>query len=394
MKRRYWQILIFSAAASILAGCGTSQKDGKYYDNDGPPSALGTIGMETKNAVPKVEKPIAATNRPYKVMGKTYVPMTGDKPLVQTGYGSWYGKQFHGKKTSTGEIYDMYAMTAAHTTMELPSYAKVTNLENGRSIIVRVNDRGPFLHSRVIDLSYAAASRLGYVNKGTAKVKVERITRAQIAAGNIPSTTNGSVLASIAAPVAKKVLSSSESGSTKESDFIAQVATLAAEGESLASSSSPSITADRVIIEKDQPPLNQNPVERVLEAGAQIALEKAGNADQTTLNTFETEAKAEVISEMKKHASESQLGQAVNAASAVKQYAVQLGVFRSEQNALKLKQQFTEVLGDKMGAQVRIELVNGLHKVVVGSGMTEAQAKAATAIVRDALNIKAFVLKE
>ena len=288
----------------------------------------------------------------------------------------------------------MYAMTAAHTTMELPSYAKVTNLENGRSIIVRVNDRGPFLHSRVIDLSYAAASRLGYVNKGTAKVKVERITRAQIAAGNIPSTTNGSVLASIAAPVAKKVLSSSESGSTKESDFIAQVATLAAEGESLASSSSPSITADRVIIEKDQPPLNQNPVERVLEAGAQIALEKAGNADQTTLNTFETEAKAEVISALKKHASESQLGQAVNAASAVKQYAVQLGVFRSEQNALKLKQQFTEVLGDKMGAQVRIELVNGLHKVVVGSGMTEAQAKAATAIVRDALNIKAFVLKE
>jgi len=278
--------------------------------------------------------------------------------------------------------------------MELPSYAKVTNLENGRSIIVRVNDRGPFLHSRVIDLSYAAASRLGYVNKGTAKVKVERITRAQIAAGNIPSTTNGSVLASIAAPVAKKVLSSSESGSTKESDFIAQVATLAAEGESLASSSSPSITADRVIIEKDQPPLNQNPVERVLEAGAQIALEKAGNADQTTLNTFETEAKAEVISALKKHASESQLGQAVNAASAVKQYAVQLGVFRSEQNALKLKQQFTEVLGDKMGAQVRIELVNGLHKVVVGSGMTEAQAKAATAIVRDALNIKAFVLKE
>lgn len=194
--------------------------------------------------------------------------------------------------------------------------------------------------------------------------------------------------------MAKKVLSSSESGSSKESDFIAQVATLAAEGASLASSSSPSITADRVIIEKDQPPLNQNPVERVLEAGAQIALEKAGNADQTTLNTFETEAKAEVISALKKHASESQLGQAVNAASAVKQYAVQLGVFRSEQNALKLKQQFTEVLGDKMGAQVRIELVNGLHKVVVGSGMTEAQAKAATAIVRDALNIKAFVLKE
>ena len=109
--------------------------------------------------------------------------MTGDKPLTQVGYGSWYGKQFHGKKTSTGEIYNMYEMSAAHTTMELPSYARVTNLENGKSVIVRVNDRGPFLHSRVIDLSYAAATKLGYAGKGTARVRVERITRAQIASG-------------------------------------------------------------------------------------------------------------------------------------------------------------------------------------------------------------------
>ena len=99
------------------------------------------------------------------------------------------GKQFHGKKTAIGEVYDMHAMTAAHPTMELPSFAKVTNLENGRSVIVRVNDRGPFLHGRIIDLSYAAAVKLGYQKKGTARVRVERITRRDIAAGRIPSTT-------------------------------------------------------------------------------------------------------------------------------------------------------------------------------------------------------------
>ena len=118
-----------------------------------------------------------------------YYPVTGDKAMNQVGTASWYGKQFHGKKTAIGEVYDMHAMTAAHPTMELPSFAKVTNLENGRSVIVRVNDRGPFLHGRIIDLSYAAAVKLGYQKKGTARVRVERITRRDIAAGRIPSTT-------------------------------------------------------------------------------------------------------------------------------------------------------------------------------------------------------------
>ena len=100
--------------------------------------------------------------------------MTGDKPLVQTGTASWYGKQFHGKKTAIGEIYDMYSLSAAHPTMELPSYARVTNLNNGRSVIVRVNDRGPFIGGRAIDMSYAAAVKLGYQKNGTTRVRIER----------------------------------------------------------------------------------------------------------------------------------------------------------------------------------------------------------------------------
>ena len=177
---------VCAAAVCVLlaSGCGTQKNSGKYYDRDGPPKEWETFGMSRADAVPKVEKPIASTNRPYTVMGKRYVPMTGDKPLTQVGYGSWYGKQFHGKKTSTGEIYNMYEMSAAHTTMELPSYARVTNLENGKSVIVRVNDRGPFLHSRVIDLSYAAATKLGYAGRGPHASKLNELPERRLLPAN------------------------------------------------------------------------------------------------------------------------------------------------------------------------------------------------------------------
>lgn len=174
--------LVFCA----LSACASS---GGYFEDDGPPMFSGfTDYANAPNAAVRLEKPAKGANKPYTVNGKRYYPMTGDAPLTQTGMASWYGKKFHGKKTSTGETYDMYAMTAAHPTMELPSYARVTNLASGKSIIVRVNDRGPFLNNRIIDLSYAAASKLGYVKNGTALVRVERITRAQIASGRVPGT--------------------------------------------------------------------------------------------------------------------------------------------------------------------------------------------------------------
>ena len=148
---------------------------GGYYMDDGPgenpPKDIASI----PNAVPKKEPLHSRTNRPYKALGATYKPMTSYQPYKERGVASWYGKRFHGKKTSNGEIYDMYSMTAAHTILPLPSYAKVTNPANGRSVIVRVNDRGPFKHSRIIDLSYAAAFKLGYVSKGSTLVEVEAI---------------------------------------------------------------------------------------------------------------------------------------------------------------------------------------------------------------------------
>jgi rare lipoprotein A len=152
-----------------------ASQPGGYYLDDGPdanpPQTLDSI----PNAVPKKEALLNRSNKPYKALGAKYTPMTSYQPYKTKGVASWYGKRFHGKKTSSGEVYDMYAMTAAHTILPLPSYVKVTNPANGRSVIVRVNDRGPFKHNREIDLSYAAAHKLGFISKGSTMVEVEAI---------------------------------------------------------------------------------------------------------------------------------------------------------------------------------------------------------------------------
>jgi len=129
-----------------------------------------------KEAVPKVERKSKYGNpKSYVVFGKRYYVKDSAKGYVEQGIASWYGTKFHGRRTSSGETYDMYAMTAAHKTLPLPTYARVTNLENGRSVMVKVNDRGPFHQNRIIDLSYSAATRLGIVKTGTGRVEVEAI---------------------------------------------------------------------------------------------------------------------------------------------------------------------------------------------------------------------------
>jgi len=155
---------------------------GGYYLDDGPGELRPANLDDLPSADPRIE-PIAIRNtRPYTVMGQTFTPQTSlEEPYRQKGRASWYGKKFHGAKTANGEIYDMHQMTAAHPTLPLPSYAKVTNLANGKSVIVRVNDRGPFLRGRIIDLSYAAAYQLDYIKHGSADVLVEKMTPEVIA---------------------------------------------------------------------------------------------------------------------------------------------------------------------------------------------------------------------
>ncbi len=152
-----------------------SPNGGGYLAGDGPgadtPSHLDSI----PDAVPQAEPLHKYANRPYSALGKSYTPLQATGNYKERGIASWYGKKFHGQKTSIGEVYDMYAMTAAHPTLPIPSYARVTNVATGKAVIVRVNDRGPFLHSRIMDLSYVAAYKLGYINNGSAEVEVESI---------------------------------------------------------------------------------------------------------------------------------------------------------------------------------------------------------------------------
>jgi rare lipoprotein A len=170
------------ALVVLLAACSSSPRRG-FYQDDGPPDRPPADLARAPDAVPRVETFHPFANRPYSVLGRSYTPMTDDRAFRQRGLASWYGKQFHGNRTSNGERYDMFAMTAAHTTLPLPSYVRVTHLKTGQSVILRVNDRGPFKSDRVIDLSYAAAVKLGIAAAGTGEVEVVRLTHADIRTG-------------------------------------------------------------------------------------------------------------------------------------------------------------------------------------------------------------------
>jgi rare lipoprotein A len=163
------------ASAPAPAPSTAPRRGGGYYMDDGPGDGPLPDLERIPDAQPRAEPLNRFANNPYVVFGKEYVPERSVRPFRQRGLASWYGRKFNGQRTSSGEIYDMYAMTAAHPTLPIPSYARVTSVANGRSVVVRVNDRGPFWPGRVIDLSYTAAWKLGYVEQGSTLVEVEAI---------------------------------------------------------------------------------------------------------------------------------------------------------------------------------------------------------------------------
>lgn len=175
-------LIVGSIAAGLLAGCGSAPRGA---ERDGPPQQVPPDLAQTPDPKPRVEtiRP-GGPNKPYEVDGRRIVPFLADLPLAETGLASWYGRKYHGRPTASGEVYDMFAMTAAHRTMPIPSYARVRNPGNGREVIVRINDRGPFVDGRVIDLSYVAALRLGVLG-GVALVEVQRLTQADIRAAEL-----------------------------------------------------------------------------------------------------------------------------------------------------------------------------------------------------------------
>ena len=169
-----------------MSGCGTPARrepsapqaptrPGGYFLDDGPGMTRPANLDRIPEPLPRLEPLNGGTSQPYVVMGRRYTPMTELAPYKAQGIASWYGRRYHGKQTSSGEVYDMYAITAAHPTLPIPSYARVTNLQSGKSVVVRINDRGPFVEGRIIDLSYTAADRIGVLAGGSARVEVESI---------------------------------------------------------------------------------------------------------------------------------------------------------------------------------------------------------------------------
>jgi rare lipoprotein A len=169
----------------VLTGCGTLFRSnsaptsnaghGGYYLDDGPGESPPEHLEQIPDAVPRAEPLHKFANKPYTAMGQVYTPDLSGKPYMARGIASWYGKRYHNQKTSSGELYDMYGMTGAHPTLPIPCYVRVTNLTNHKSVVIRINDRGPFRSNRIIDLSYTAAWKLGYANAGSAEVEVQQL---------------------------------------------------------------------------------------------------------------------------------------------------------------------------------------------------------------------------
>lgn len=206
------------------------KRGGGYYKDDGPGDDIPDNLDDIPDARPQIEALHRFANKPYVVLGKAYVPETSVKPFRQRGIASWYGKKFHGQKTSIGEPYDMFSMTAAHPTLAIPSYVRVSRVGSGKSVVVRVTDRGPFHADRIIDLSYAAAYRLGYVDNGSTLVEIETVLP-----GDATSLTYAQVKApsmTIQAPVA-----------IAEHDEIEALASKLAENDISPASTKPALSA-------------------------------------------------------------------------------------------------------------------------------------------------------
>lgn len=331
---------------AFLGGCA-SNGGGR----SGAASDDGSDGSNIADAVPRVE-PLSRSGNPdsYKVRGKRYFTKKSAAGHVERGLASWYGKQFHGRKTSSGERYDMYAMTAAHKTLPLPSYVRVTNMENGRTAVVKVNDRGPFHGPRVIDLSYSAAKKLGVVQQGTAMVEVRAIDPAR------PGGDPGPFLAfrGAAAPkvAARTTRRSVQSGVNDGPSTPARSLPNAAPGEAEAL---PVVAAAPVAPSTEEV---KGPVE-----GAAVAV-----VAETPKATTPPAAVAVVAGRPARSAVASGEG-----------LYLQVGAFGDPKNAERLRQRLVASLSEQVRIQHNASSGSALYKVRIGPLESEGQAKAISA---------------
>lgn len=326
--------------AGLLGGCA-SRGDSRVT----VAAPAGSDGAEIPDAVPRVEPLSRSGNMAsYKVRGKRYFTKTTSAGHVERGLASWYGKQFHGRKTSSGERYDMYGMTAAHKTLPLPTYVQVTNVENGRTAVVKVNDRGPFHGPRVIDLSYSAAKKLGVIQKGTAMVEVRAID---------PSRPAGDSDPFLASQGAAKGL---EKGDRGEPPVLARN-----EPKPM-----PVPSAKRATIASD-------PVDSEPEAVRERALESALAAvDAKPVAQPETPS-----AKPAEGAVEEALGSSADASG--QDLYLQVGAFGDPNNAERLRQRLVASLSEQVRVQRSATSEPALYKVRIGPLGSEGDARAVSA---------------
>lgn len=321
-----------SADSSADAQIGdNSKKPGGYYLDDGPDANPPPNIDSIPDATPKNEPLLARFNKPYKALGQTYSPMTTSQDYKVRGIASWYGKRFHGKKTSSGEIYDMYAMSAAHTTLPLPSYAKVTNPANGRSVIVRVNDRGPFKSTRIIDLSYAAAYKLRLVNQGSGLVEVEAIHPDKIAQYTQPNTQ----------PSQTNIAPATSTANAQTSD----------------ATTTPADTANAL------------------------------SAQAATL-PVQTVNEVKPVTVANQQASEPN-----NSTTGLSRYFIQAGAFKNEVNAEAFKDKIQGLQIEQNAGIYRV-YNDGLHRILLGPYDTKVAAEQVAATIRKQLNTATFITNQ
>jgi len=360
-------LAIGAAGLLLLGGCGTTPSTGssRSYpsDRDGPLPNPPADLEKVPDAEPRVE-PIrpGGANKPYAVDGKRYEPLTSDAPLKERGLASWYGRKFQGRQTASGETYNMYAMTAAHPTMPLPSYARVRNPANGKEIIVRVNDRGPFHSSRVIDLSYTAALKLGLL-RGVGIVELERITNEDIrsAAWRRPGDTSAVAATGPAAPQANATVADSST------------APAAVDGAAPSAAAAPPVAATVA----DSPVA---PAPDTAPIPAPIAAADPPRTQATTDPAARSETRSLPVTT------------ATAPTAAARGFWVQLGAFRQRDGAITFQRRVTAEL-DWLAPLLAVFNDAPVHRLQAGPYASKEEAGAIAERVRDALKLVPVIVE-
>ncbi|MET3439513.1 rare lipoprotein A [Variovorax paradoxus] len=372
------------AVAVLLAGCASGTRSsggGALSGRDGPGTNIPSDLDRVPDAEPRIEaiRGSGGTSKPYTVLGRAYQPITDDRPFRESGIASWYGRKFHSASTASGEPYDMYAMTAAHKTLPLPSYVRVRNPANGREVIVRVNDRGPFVDGRIIDLSYTAALKLDLL-RGVAPVEIERITNEDIrtgawrrdsgtayaAAPPPPPPSRRAAAAPVAvpstwvAPVAMNAPEASTMPVVPQTPMTPMTPT-----ETVAQTAPPALEPD------GGPPPRQPMVVTDLAPMAPMSAPSAPTAPATPLTASPSTAPS---------------------STAVAGFWVQLGAFRERDGAESLRSQAARGL-PSLAPQLRVFSEAGTHRLQAGPFASRNEAGEAVTQLRESLRIAPMVLE-